>query len=59
MDTVSRSYFTRSRCSEEFKAAGVLPIAVSSGGVVHALLGAELVNTGPKGRYMRYMWYAS
>eukprot|EP00877_Chromochloris_zofingiensis_P006991 jgi/Chrzof1/2545/Cz11g19180.t1 len=52
-DAVGSSYFTRSKIAE-YKAAGVLPFAAYNG-KVYVLLGAELVRTGPSGKFFKHM----
>ncbi|KAK9844239.1 hypothetical protein WJX84_006470 [Apatococcus fuscideae] len=48
-------HFTRSQTAFDFKAAGVLPFAVSQS-TAFVLLGAELKKTGPGGKLLRTMW---
>lgn len=45
----SSPYFTRSKVVNDYKAAGVLPIALYEDRIL-VLLGAELERTGPKGK---------
>ncbi|KAL6782312.1 hypothetical protein ACKKBG_A06320 [Auxenochlorella protothecoides x Auxenochlorella symbiontica] len=51
----SSPYFTRSKVVNDYKAAGVLPIALYEDRIL-VLLGAELERTGPKGKYLKYLW---
>eukprot|EP00193_Tetraselmis_chui_P010559 CAMPEP_0177775318 /NCGR_PEP_ID=MMETSP0491_2-20121128/14028_1 /TAXON_ID=63592 /ORGANISM="Tetraselmis chuii, Strain PLY429" /LENGTH=359 /DNA_ID=CAMNT_0019293859 /DNA_START=48 /DNA_END=1127 /DNA_ORIENTATION=- len=49
-------YFTRSKVVSDYKAAGVLPLAILRGGHPFVLLGGEPTRTGPKGAVRRVMW---
>lgn len=42
-------YFTRSKVANDYKAAGVVPIALHQSSIV-VLLGCERGKTGPKGK---------